>query len=193
MSVNKTSLNPLALAVLLGVVFAANLAYRAFRSRIHHSKYELAEDVRKLYFKSRLGQFTLDKEARVFEAVYANDKKVKLSFDDIRNIEVITEDVEAMLEEFVFEGFALFIDTSQKYRDMVQKYSIVVVTNDFKRYPLIAMKQYLVKDFLNLAVTLQLDVLAMMRMYMPVELYTQNLYQRFKDSLGKEFRFDREQ
>ena len=190
--VHRTPVNPVFLAVFFGVIIAINLAYRAWRSRIKNAKYDLTQDGGKIVFKSHLGVFTLDRSARTFEASYVNNQTVKLSFDQIRNIEIITEDVEAMLQEMVFEGFTLFIDSQKKYRDIVQKYSIVVITNEYKRFPLIAMSQYTVKDLLNLAVTLQLDLLAMLRMYMPVDLYTQNLYQKFKDFLNKDFRFDKE-
>jgi hypothetical protein len=190
--INHSSYNPFAVLILFGGVFVLNLLYRAWRSRIHHGSYEFSGDAGKLILKSDLGQFVFDKGGRYLEASYIDNRKVKLSFDDIRNIEVITEDNEAMMKEFCLEGFSIFIDTNPKYRDMVQRYSIVAVTKEFKRYPLVVMTQYLIKDFMNFAVDLQLDILAMMNLYTPINLYSQNIYEKFKEFLGKEFRFDRE-
>ena len=90
------------------------------------------------------------------------------------------------------EGFSVFIDTNSKYRDMVQRYSIVAVTKEFKRYPIIVMQQYIVKDWFNIAVEFQLGLLELLGLYMPVAIRAQSVYGKFKDFLGQEFRFDRE-
>ncbi len=177
---------------LYSAAFLFSLAYRAWRSRIHNGRYDLTAGDKTLELRTHLGRFIIHRQERYFEAVYADNRTVKISFDDIRNIEMLTEDVEAMWQEFLLEGFSIFIDTFGKYRDVVQTHSMVVVTKGFKRYPLFIMKQYLVKDFLNLGIILQLDVLAMLRLYMPIEMRTQEIYGKFKDFLGREFRFDRE-
>lgn len=186
------ALSRFAVWTLYSAGFIFSLAYRGWRSRIRNGKYELKALAGTLEFKSHLGRFTIDRDNRFWEAVYSDNRTVKISFDDIHNIEILTEDVEAMFQEFLLEGFSIFIDTHGKYRDVVVKHSLVVVTKGFKRYPMFVMSQYLVKDFLNLGIMLELDILAMMRMYMPIEMRTQEIYRKFKDFLGREFRFDRE-
>lgn len=190
--INRSSCNPFALIILLVGVFALNLLYRAWRSRIHHGSYEFSGDDGKLTLQSDLGKFVFNKGDRTLEAAYIDNRTVKLKFDDIRNIEVITENNEAMVQEFFLEGFSVFIDTNSKYRDMVQRYSIVAVTKEFKRYPIIVMQQYIVKDWFNIAVEFQLGLLELLGLYMPVEIRAQSVYGKFKDFLGQEFRFDRE-
>lgn len=186
------ALNRFAVWTLYSAAFLFSLTYRAWRSRIHNGRYELKTGDKALELKTHLGRFTFHKDERYFEAVYVDNRTVKISFDDIRNIEILTEDVEAMWQEFLLEGFSIFIDTFGKYRDVVQRHSMVVVTKEFKRYPLFFMKQYQVKDFLNLGIVLQLDVLSMLHLYMPIEMRSQEIYGKFKDFLGREFRFDRE-
>lgn len=178
-------------ALLIGV-FAINLLYRAWRSRIHHKFYAVTRDGERFKFQSDLGEFVLDRQERTVSLAYIDGRRVKLDFANVRNIELITEDKEASFQEFFLEGYNVFIDSDSRFRDLVKRYSIFVVTNDFKHYPLIVLQQYEVRDFLNIAVDVQLGLLELLGLYMPVNAYAESVYGQFKDFLGREFLFDRE-
>lgn len=173
-------------------VFAVNLLYRAWRSRIHHAYYEFSSDGDRLNLKSDLGEFAFDTKDRSFEINYVDNRKFKFGFSDIRNIELVKEDKDAVFQEMFLEGFNIFIDTNPKYRDVVKNYSIFAVTQDYKRYPIIVMQQYEVRDWFNLANDIQLGLLELLRMYTPVEFRAKGVYDELKRFLGNEFRFDRE-
>lgn len=191
-SLNRDPIDPLLLAGLLILVFVINLLYRAWRSRIRHSHYEFSSDGDRLKLKSDLGEFVFDPKERSVAIHYVDDRKLKFAFSDIRNIELVNEDKDAVFQEMFLEGFSVFIDTNPKYRDVVQRYSIFVVTNDYKRYPLVVMQQYMVKDLWNVGVEFQLGLLELLSMYTPVEFRAKGIYEELKKFLGSEFRFDRE-
>lgn len=171
------------------IVFA--FAYRAWRDRIHHGDYKFQSNRSDIVFESGLGKFVFNKDKKSFVANYRNKRNVILSFDDIKNIAIITEDIEAMFTEIVLEDWNIFIDTLPEYRDVVKKYSIAVVTKNFQRYPLIVMSQYTIKDFWAWGLQMQLDFLCMMRLYTPIDLYTEEIYTKFKTALNETFDFDK--
>ncbi len=191
-ALNRTPLDPLFLAGLMIFVLLINLLYRAWRSRIHHAYYGFTSDGDRLNLKSDLGEFVFDTKERSVALHYVDERKFKFGFSDIRNIELLKEDKDAIFQEMFLEGFSIFIDTNPKYRDVVQNYSIFAVTNDYKRYPLVVMQQYVVKDLWNVGVEFQLGLLELLRMYTPVEFRAKGVYEELKQFLGGEFRFDRE-
>lgn len=185
----KSKLSP---AILFLIGFVVFTLYRAWRVRIHHRGYSFQADDKKAVFISKLGTFVVNREDKLVKCDYGNGKSETISFADIRNVEIITEDIDALMQELVFEGFDPFIDTVGEYRDVVKKYSIAIVTKSFKRYPLMITSQYFVKDFLNIGYEFQLSILLLLRLYVPIDIYNQEAYEKFKTFLGREFRFDRE-
>jgi hypothetical protein len=165
------------------------LAYRAWRCRIRKGDYKINSTESDFTFESKLGKFIFNKEKKSFIAHYFNNKEIVLSFDEILNIKVITEDIDAMFSEIAFEGWDFLIDTLPEYRDVVKKYSIAVITKNFQRYPLIVMSQYTIKDFWAWGLQIQLDLLSIMRWYTPIDMYTQEIYEKFKNFLNQEFSF----
>ncbi len=166
--------------------------YRAWRSRIRRGDYEFSAKGTDLIFESELGTFIFSKDKRSFTAHYGKKEVIVVGFDDIRNIDIITEDIDAMFSEMAFEDWDFLIDTLPEYRDVVKRYSIAVVTKNFQRFPLIYMSQYTVKDFMAWGLQMQLDLLSLVGLYIPIDMFTQKIYGEFKQSLSQEFSFDRD-
>lgn len=191
-ALNKTPLDPLLLAGMMAFLFIINLLYRAWRSRIHHAYYEFTSEGGRLKLKSDLGEFIFDAKDRSVAIHYVDGRRLNLAFSDIRNIELMKEDKEAIFQEMFLEGFSVFIDTNPKYRDVLERYSIFIVASDYKRYPIIVMQQYEVRDWMNFANDLQLGILELLGMYTLVEFRAKGVYEGLKQFLGRDFRFDRE-
>jgi hypothetical protein len=170
----------------------STLGYRAWRSRLKGGVYEFKASGADFIFETELGAFAFDKDKKSFTAKYRGRNPIVLGFNDIRNIEVITENVHAIFSEIAFEDWDFLTDTDQRYIDVIKKHTIAVITKNHQRYPMILVSQYTIKDFalLNWFDQLQLDILGVLRLYCPVEDHIQSVFDKFKAALSNDFRFD---
>lgn len=156
----------LAMAAILLVSLALNLAYRAFRSRVRRGRYEESSAADGPAFVTDHGTFVVNKRTRTVD-ILAPDGRYNLPFDNIEVLQLQHRVREALGEELLFENFSLF-DLHGKYRDHVHSYSIVIRTRSGE-VPLFEAAQYEVRDFLNVSVPIQLWLLGKMGFHRKAE------------------------
>ena len=149
-------------AVLLSLVFS--LGYLAIRCRLRGDRVELSGTPGGRRLVSSLGEFRLDRGARVVH-IDCRDGHFELPFDDITEVTNEEGAREAMFSELLFGSFGI-TDLLPQYRDVVNTWDIGLRTARGV-VPVVHLEQYEIRDFLDFTTSIGLGPLAMIRLHRP--------------------------
>ena len=156
---------PLAVGVILAAVGAvtASLGFRAFRSRVKGSRFDVHEQGEIITLHTELGKYVFDGPAGKVHLERPDGARSFIKLRDVRGVQIRVGYKPAGVEEFFIEGWNI-TDLDPDYRDHRMHWDVVLNTSH-GAVALAHMTQYKKRDWFDLATPLQHAVLGMVGLY----------------------------